>query len=259
MPDLEFILQNIPALSGATERTSESTRPHVRVKVAVLGACRTGKTVLCGGSSPSSADPHSSSSWPGNYKATLGMELHQTVLPAAGVTLHLTLMDLSGQHRYQSLLRPLVVALADAYLFVFDLTRPDTMEHLRRDITDLVSMKTDFAGVVVGTRADLTERRRLVTREQAEEFAVGFRLPYVETSVKDKGSVAECFALIGRLCAEKQGAVGAVVGGVPPPVREQLQAPPRARKSNEAAQNPKDGGKDAKSSGSRPTEEDDEF
>lgn len=262
MPDLDYILQSLPHAQSSfgqstTDTTTDTTTGtatlatvHINVKLALIGATQTGKSTVCnaflrGGRRSGDSNGEASSNLP-PYKMTIGMEVHRKTITTplmdgggggGGGTVHFTIMDVSGQPRYQALLQPMIAA-ADAYLFVFDLTRRDTMEQLRRGMmVDLVSMKPDFAGLVVGTRGDLVARRA-VSREEAEQFADEFRLAYVEVGGDGShAAIAEAFGLVGQLCIQRLRQVATTTmeqvrktGTTPGSGSSALQAPPRTKR-----------------------------
>ena len=55
--------------------------------------------------------------------------------------------------------------------------------------------------VLVGNKCDLPDNKRQVTKEQAEEMAKKWGVPYIETSAKESINVQEAFMTVTKLVA----------------------------------------------------------
>ena len=52
-------------------------------------------------------------------------------------------------------------------------------------------------GVLIGNKVDLGEEERQVTKEEGEEMALRFKIPFIETSAKTGEMVDEMFQTLG--------------------------------------------------------------
>lgn len=105
-------------------------------------------------------------------------ELHTSDGPV-----RLVLWDLGGEERFR-FLAPVFLRGAKGAVFVFDVTREETFEHLEDWLDVTLATVGDIPRVLVGNKVDL-EELRVVPRSYAELYARkrGF-LAYCEVSAK---------------------------------------------------------------------------
>ncbi|KAI8849615.1 ras family-domain-containing protein [Chytridium lagenaria] len=111
-----------------------------------------------------------------SYKATIGADFitKEVALPQDGRSVTMQIWDTAGQERFQSL----GVAFwrgADACIFVYDVTNPQSLQNLKTWLTDFlnqadVSEPESFPIVIVGNKID-AEQSRTVTRKQGLDMA----------------------------------------------------------------------------------------
>jgi GTPase SAR1 family protein len=119
--------------------------------------------------------------------------------------------DTAGQEEYRGLWQSSQLAKADAYLLVYDITSPATLEQLGY-FDDLITSTTEELGdpvrkvkVIAGNKCDLASQRAVPSAEGltwARTRGMGF----METSAKLKVNVEETFALIVRRVVEARKA-----------------------------------------------------
>ena len=108
--------------------------------------------------------------------------------------------DTAGQEEYKKL-NVANYRNKDAHILVFDLTNKNTFEELEVLITEIQKANESHVvnGIIVGNKSDLSDQRE-VNRADAENFALKFRLPYIESSAKERTGIDEAFEyLINRL------------------------------------------------------------
>ncbi len=82
---------------------------------------------------------------------------------------------------------------AQGIIIVYDVTDRDTFENVRTWIQEIEKYsKPGVCKVLVGNKCDLDSQRQ-VTKEEAEEFANQFGMPFIETSAKASLNVDEAF------------------------------------------------------------------
>jgi len=111
-----------------------------------------------------------------------------------GLTVTLSVWDVAAKER-ADVLRDTFLQNAQAVALVYDVTEPQSLEHLanwRRDISPLVP-KVRFC--VAGNKIDL---KRSVSREQGEAWARREGLLYIETSAKSNSGVENLFTILAR-------------------------------------------------------------
>lgn len=120
--------------------------------------------------------------------STVKVKLHDKVVT-------LQIWELSSESRFHLLL-PEYCKLAKCGLIIFDLTRPDTLQHLEEWVrlfrTSNVEQKIPI--ILVGTNSDL---KRAVSKEEALSHIKQLDLQgYVECSLKTGENVEDVFILI---------------------------------------------------------------
>ncbi|KAL0486474.1 Ras-related protein Rab [Acrasis kona] len=103
--------------------------------------------------------------------STLGVDFKSITTTIDDQQLKLYLWDTAGQERFRSI-APTYYRDADCVLLVYDITEPDTLQHLESWITEIRSKSEgkNIIFAVVGNKIDLGDMRS-VTIEEAESFA----------------------------------------------------------------------------------------
>ena len=127
-----------------------------------------------------------------------------------GQTWNLQLTDTAGQEEYRGLWAASNLR-SDAFLLVYDITNPDTLDALEH-FTQLIEMEAeqryDNGGtapirIVAGNKCDLQALRRVKAAEGLE-WARTHRCGFMETSAREMVNIEETFALIVRRVAESR-------------------------------------------------------
>mmetsp|Transcript_6872 Transcript_6872/g.10480 ORF Transcript_6872/g.10480 Transcript_6872/m.10480 type:complete len:251 (-) Transcript_6872:321-1073(-) len=221
----------------------------IKLKIIVLGDAGVGKTSLL--------NRYSTQKFTGQYKATIGadfMSRDVVVMDKKGMRKVVTLQiwDTAGQERFQSLGMGFYRG-ADACVLVYDITDPDSLEHLEHWRNEFLTQvgggtrsmvsspsnssasfgmnqqaQTEFPFVVLGNKVD-KESERLVPRDMAEQWCMsktepGFgmyapAMPHFETSAKTAVNVEEAFQEAAALAVmqEEQRRMSQPQLFVPPP------------------------------------------
>ncbi len=128
-------------------------------------------------------------------KLTVGADFYTKRVVMGKTAVLLQIWDFGGEERFRALL-PGYCNGAMGTIFLFDLTRPDTLYHYDEWLAVMNIHARGIPVLVAGTKADLVEKRK-VTREEAEGFvhargAAG----YLEVSAKTGDNVERAFELI---------------------------------------------------------------
>jgi len=110
----------------------------------------------------------------------------------------LSIWDMAGQERFQ-FLRADFYRGSRAAALVYDVSSPETLDHLvgwRSEITQVVP---DILFVVVGNKIDL---KRTTDSQAARGFAERIGCPYLETSALTGQGVAEMFHTLAQLATK---------------------------------------------------------
>lgn len=123
----------------------------------------------------------------------------------------LTTVDTAGQEEYRGLWQSSHLAKADAYLLVYDITSPQTLEQLSY-FDDLIHITTDElpdpvrkVKVIAGNKCDLASQRA-VSSAEGLTWARTRGMGFMETSAKLKVNIEETFNLIVRRVVESRKA-----------------------------------------------------
>lgn len=122
-----------------------------------------------------------------NY-STMSLEIE------SGILVKLEMWDTAGIEAFRSIVA-LHVPGKHGFLLVFDLTRPDTFENIKKSWWfSLVPEGSQC--LLVGMKCDYDDR--VVSREEAELLAEELNMPYLEASAKTGHNVKEVFQMLVR-------------------------------------------------------------
>ncbi|XP_037286701.2 intraflagellar transport protein 27 homolog isoform X2 [Rhipicephalus microplus] len=161
----------------------------LRVKCAVIGDAAIGKTALI------QVFLHDRSYFPKNYSMTTGVTLSvgKVNIPDTKDAVELYLYDCSGKEVYLDFVQELW-ADAPLAIIMFDTCNEPSFQHVSTWASRLSKNSTcgPKIGVLVGTKADLKERRRVSSKE-GQEMAEKIGCHYAESSAKEGEGVQEPF------------------------------------------------------------------
>lgn len=155
-------------------------------KIVVLGHFGVGKTSLI--------RRFVTDTFSDNYKVTIGVHITKKVVEVSGdSTMSLILWDLEGTDD--------IASIRDAYLlgthglvFVFDVSRPSTFEHLNPDLKLVSDKVPNTPLLVVANKSDLVDGSELETMFKNNSLSVDF-----VTSAKTGDAVNDLFLKLATL------------------------------------------------------------
>mmetsp|Transcript_6101 Transcript_6101/g.8886 ORF Transcript_6101/g.8886 Transcript_6101/m.8886 type:complete len:220 (+) Transcript_6101:115-774(+) len=122
----------------------------------------------------------------------------------------LTIWDTAGQERFRTLISSYFRS-SHAALLVYDVSRPETFEHVENwnDQIDQYSTYPNIVKVLIGNKNDLVKERK-VSREQGENLAQKHGMIFLETSKFDRSTVVQaldeaCFKILDDVQLSGQG------------------------------------------------------
>jgi len=133
----------------------------------------------------------------GNYIMTIGVDHYTKDFKVRDDGVSLVVWDIAGQERF-SFLRPDFYKGARIGIVAFDLTRMDTFKHLDSWYEEINHAVGDIPTLLVGTKADLKERR-VVGKRKAIDYANERNVDYFETSANDNQNVEALFLRVTHL------------------------------------------------------------
>jgi len=138
-----------------------------------------------------------------SYISTIGVDFRFRTVKIENKTVKLQIWDTAGQERFRTITSAYYRG-ADGIIMVFDLTTTESFDHVNDWLKEVNRYAAEgTAKLLVGNKCDRTADR-VVTEEQAKEFADELGIPYIETSAKSSKNVEESFlTMAGELIRQK--------------------------------------------------------
>lgn len=148
-------------------------------------------------------------------QSTVGIEYFTHITTINGRTIKMMIWDTAGQERFYTIAKAYFRSALGVVL-VFDITDRKSFDQLPRWLRD-ARMEADphCSVILVGNKSDLAANR-VVSKEEAEEFARTHELQYIETSALENTCIEETFIKTGADLLRKVG-TGEIAAAVTPP------------------------------------------
>ncbi len=131
-----------------------------------------------------------------NYKVTIGVHITKKVVEiSAENKVSLILWDLEGTDDIKSIRKSYLLG-THGVVFVFDVSRPSTFEHLNEELKIVAEKMPEVPFMVVGNKSDLAEESNLSTMLLQNDISVDFL-----TSAKTGSAVNALFLKLATLLA----------------------------------------------------------
>ncbi|MBN2230210.1 MAG: GTP-binding protein [Candidatus Thorarchaeota archaeon] len=160
-------------------------------KLVFLGEGGVGKTSLVG--------RYVYDSFEGDYLATIGAAMHTKPVKVDDTLCKLVIWDIAGQDDFAQL-RKAYYQNASGAFFVFDTTRPATLQRIDEWIEALNAVTGKIPIVLLENKVDLESR---IERAELEKIAKKFDMKLIQTSAKEDTNVEEAFLEMTREILEK--------------------------------------------------------
>jgi len=146
-------------------------------------------------------------------KATIGVEFSTRALSVEDKNIKAQVWDTAGQEKFRAITSAYYRGAIGA-LLVYDITRQTTFDHLDRWLNELTGhVDKNCVIMLVGNKSDL-EPMRVVSTEQAQQWAKLHNMQFLETSALDKTNVDQAFiSLVTDIYGRFRSKIGA--NGVP--------------------------------------------
>jgi small GTP-binding protein len=159
------------------------------VKVVVAGDGNVGKSTLI------------RSFTEGKFQAarvtTIGVDFHTHTVALPDGEVKLSIWDMAGQERF-GFMRPGFYSGSMVAALVYDVTAPESLEHLAAWREEILKAVPHEKFIVVGNKLDLV---RAEPQGRASAFAHGISAPYLETSAKSGQGVQALFTHMAELAS----------------------------------------------------------
>jgi small GTP-binding protein len=130
------------------------------------------------------------------YAPTLGADFSVKAMDIGENKVKLQIWDLGSQD-FLGHVRAGYYHGARGVVYMFDVTRPKSLEELWAWKKEVDSQLRGVKALVVANKTDL-DKDRMVSREEGEEFAKKFLADYMEASVKLNKGVDDTFTFIAK-------------------------------------------------------------
>ena len=132
-------------------------------------------------------------------RITIGVEFFIKDLPIEGLgPVRLQIWDFGGEERFRFLL-PTYVKGANGIMFLFSTTNMLTLSHFDDWLPILRNYDPNIPIMLVGTKIDLKQQRRVPKHEAIEIARSRGCLSYVEVSAKESVNVEEAFRTLTKV------------------------------------------------------------
>jgi len=159
------------------------------MKVILGGDSGVGKTTL--------VEQFVSEKFENEYKSTIGVNIMSKHLkfPKWNIVVDFSIYDMGGQDLFKPV-RPTYYQGAQAGFIVFDVTRPETYENVKKWHAEIIKEVPEAELILIGNKIDL-ENERKITPDQGKQLAQELNLKYMETCALNKDIVDEAFQTLG--------------------------------------------------------------
>ena len=159
------------------------------LKLCVLGDGAVGKTSII--------IQHVDKRFDEEYKPTIGFDiaLKTMKIQEEGIEAELLIWDIAGQAIFEKI-REEYLQGTNGALVLFDLTRKETLDHVKDWLRELTTYAGKVPFVLVGNKLDLSNERAVSEEEGKNMAAETEALEYIETSAKTGDKVEAAFEKI---------------------------------------------------------------
>ena len=128
-----------------------------------------------------------------NYMATIGVEFANKEVNFENKKIKLQLWDTAGQEKFKSIIQP-YYRNSELIVFVYAINNRNSFDNIQiwvDEVKEQIDEKTKF--LLVGNKCDLGEDKRLVTKEEAKEYAKKNNMEFFEVSAKEGTNINDMF------------------------------------------------------------------
>ena len=135
-------------------------------------------------------------------KSTIGVDFKTKIIKFGNKYIKIKVWDTAGQERFRTITRQ-YYKNAEGMILIFDVTEKKTFDQVGDWVTSIMENKQKDAKVIlVGNKIDCEER--VITKEQGEELAQKYQLPYYETSASTGQNVQKIFESLAEEILKSQ-------------------------------------------------------
>lgn len=178
-------------LKGGDDDGSGKSKKKVIVKVGMVGDSGVGKTSLM--------VKYVEGNFNEDYIQTLGVNFMEKTISLRKTDITFSIWDLGGQQEYLHML-PLVCNDAIALLFLFDLTRTDSLDNIKSWYKQARLLNKTATPFLIGTKYDLFESKKedekAAVIKQTRKYAKAMKAPLIFCSSSLSVNVQKIFKIV---------------------------------------------------------------
>jgi len=126
------------------------------------------------------------------YISTIGVDFKIRTIELEGKVVKLQIWDTAGQERFRTITSSYYRG-AQGIIIVYDITEENSYNNVKTWLSEIdCYANTSVNRLLVGNKVDL-EAKRVVSSEDAQKFAEGLGIPFLETSARNAANVEEAF------------------------------------------------------------------
>ena len=133
-------------------------------------------------------------SFEGDYLATIGTDIHVKMVNVDDTLVKLVIWDIAGQDNFAQLRRAYYMNASGAF-FVFDTTRPETVERIDEWLNALFTVTGKIPLVLLENKVDLESALQEGVKDAVKKK---HGVPIIPTSAKEDTNVEESFREMTR-------------------------------------------------------------
>ena len=135
-----------------------------------------------------------------NMLSTIGVDFQSKIIMIDNTKVKLKIWDTTGQERFKTLTSQYYNG-ADGALLIFDVTNKESFERINFWMNELNEKKklNELGLLLIGNKIDLVNKR-IIDKEEAENFAKNNNLSYYETSALKNININNIIIDIAKQC-----------------------------------------------------------
>ena len=135
-------------------------------------------------------------SWNETFVPTIGVDFKIKTINVNNMNIKFQVWDTAGQERFRTIISSYYKG-AHGILLVYDITLKESFESLNDWLNEIKkNTSKNIVKVLIGNKIDLNDKR-IISFDEAKEFADNNNMKYIETSAKTATNVDQAFGLIG--------------------------------------------------------------
>ena len=129
-----------------------------------------------------------------SHVSTSGMELKTTEILLDKVKIRVQLWDTAGQEKYRAITKSLFTKV-QGILTLYDISNEDSFKNLKNWVKMIKEECNNVQLLMIGNKNDL-EDERIISTEEATEYAKSQKMGYIETSSKTGENVNKAIEIM---------------------------------------------------------------